>query len=291
MTDRPDDQPPGGYGAPPPGNGGYGPPPGGYGLPPGGGYGPPPGGYGPPPGGGYGPPQGGQPGYGYGPPSVGVGDAFNYGWLKFQQNVGPIVLAALAYFAAFIVIAVLWNVLFVSALAFGTDETGTPNGAGFAGLLVSGALMALAASLLAFLVQAGITRGALAITYGRRLEIATMFRVDGLGQVILASILIAIASAIGFLLCYVPGLIVAFFTQFTVHFIIDKRLSAVDAIKASFGFVNRNLGTIVVFYLASLVAYFVGTLLCGVGLLVAVPVVIIAQAFLYRRLQGEPVAA
>ncbi len=55
-------QPPGGYGPPPPPGGGYGPPPGG-----GGGYGPPPGG-----GGGYGPPP---PGGGYGgPPPSGGGN-------------------------------------------------------------------------------------------------------------------------------------------------------------------------------------------------------------------------
>lgn len=72
------EQPPGGYGGPPPGN----PPPGGYGPPgqPPGGYGPPgqpPGGYGPPgqPPGGYGPP--GQPPGGYGPP--GYGGPPNYG--------------------------------------------------------------------------------------------------------------------------------------------------------------------------------------------------------------------
>jgi uncharacterized membrane protein len=43
--------------------------------------------------------------------------------------------------------------------------------------------------------------------------------------------------------------------------------------------------------LLSLVAYFVGAILCGVGLLVAIPVVIIGQAFLYRRLTGGAVSA
>jgi uncharacterized membrane protein len=40
-----------------------------------------------------------------------------------------------------------------------------------------------------------------------------------------------------------------------------------------------------------MLAYFVGAILCGIGLLVAVPVVIIAQAYMWRRLQNMPVAA
>ena len=81
-----------------------------------------------------------------------------------------------------------------------------------------------------------------------------------------------------------------FFSQFFVHFALDKQLPAVEAIKASFAFVNQNLGTLIGFYLATIVAAFVGALLCGVGLLVAIPVIIIGQAYTYRVLQGEPVA-
>ena len=62
-------------------------------------------------------------------------------------------------------------------------------------------------------------------------------------------------------------------------------------IKASVAFVNANLGTLIGFYIASAIAIFVGALLCGIGLLAAIPVVVIAQAYAYRSLQGEPVAA
>ena len=40
-----------------------------------------------------------------------------------------------------------------------------------------------------------------------------------------------------------------------------------------------------------LVANTIGALLCGIGLLVSVPVSIIATAFAYRRMNGETVAA
>ena len=144
---------------------------------------------------------------------------------------------------------------------------------------------------LGYVVQAGITRGALALTYGQPLTVQMMFNPAMLGQVVIAGIIVGIAAAIGTVLCYLPGLIVIFFTQYVVYFIVDKQLSAVDAIKASISFVNANLGTLVVFYLASLLAFFIGAILCGIGLFVAVPVVLIAQAYTYRKLQGETVAA
>ncbi len=292
--------PPGGF--PPPSSGGYpSPPPSAYPPPPPTGYGAPSP-YSPPPGaqpyGAPGAPTYQAPGYGpaYGTPgqpghSVTVGDAFNYGWTKFQQNVGPILLAALAYIAVSTVLFIAWYVVVMGILIGSAGEDGEIGGGGAFGLLSVMALGGLAFAVLSFVLQAGITRGALAITYGQPLTVGTMFAFDGLGQILLASVIVAVAASVGYMMCIVPGLVVLFFAQFVVHFILDKRLSAVDAIKASAGFVNRHVGTMATFFIASLVAYFIGSLLCGVGLLLAIPVVVIGQAFLYRRLQGEPVAA
>ena len=47
----------------------------------------------------------------------------------------------------------------------------------------------------------------------------------------------------------------------------------------------------IVLFLASLLAVIVGLAVCLVGVLVAYPVVGIAAAFAYRKLQGEEVAA
>lgn len=301
----PGGQPPGGQ---PPGPPGGPPPPPGGGFPPpqqpaaGGGFPPPqqPGGFPPPqPGGGF---QPGPGGYGGASQRFSVGDAFNYGWTKFQQNVGPIILAALAYIALMVVIYIVWFFI-ISAIGLtsspttefnettGRFETTGGSSLGFFGVLLFTGLFMLVVTVLGYIMQAGITRGALAITYGQPLEVKTMLSADGLPQIIVASLLVAVATAIGFMLCYIPGLVVGFFSQFFVHFILDKRMSAIDGIKASFGFVNQNLGTLIGLYIAGAIAIFIGSLLCGIGALVAIPVVIIAQAYAYRSLQGETVAA
>lgn len=298
MSDTPQPPPPSGppAGGPPPG----GPPPGG--PPPGGPSGPPPGapppgGTGGPPPGGYGgfPPAGGRPPAGQEPYSIGA--AFNYGWAKFQQNLGPILLGLVAYIIIVGVITFVWSLL-TSAVFLPSSEdqmeallTGEGGGfVAFASLLYFG-FTAVIGFLGFVIIQAAVVRAALALTRGETIELQTLFRFDNLPQLFIGALLVGVLTGIGSILCYIPGLIVTFFTQFYVHFLIDQKISGVDAIKASFSFVNANLGTLIGFFLASLVAYIIGALLCGIGLLVALPVVFIAQAYTYQRLRGVQVAA
>jgi hypothetical protein len=224
-----------------------------------------------------------------------VGAAFSWAWNKFLQNLGVILIGILIYAAGVIVLTVFWS-MFMGAVfgisgALGQADPGAGVAAGLLGMMFSLAMTGLVAIVASFVVQAAVTRAALAIVHGRPVELGLLFETEGLAHVGLGAILLGIGTAIGYALCFIPGLIVVFFGQFFVFFVLDKQLTAVDAISASFSFVNRNLGSLVGFYLAAVVAMILGSLACMVGTLVAFPVVVLAQAYTYRRLQGEPVAA
>jgi uncharacterized membrane protein len=45
-----------------------------------------------------------------------------------------------------------------------------------------------------------------------------------------------------------------------------------------------------VLFLASILAFIIGAILCGIGLLVTIPVTIIATAYAYRLMTGQTVA-
>jgi uncharacterized membrane protein len=239
----------------------------------------------------------GEPGYGYGygqpayagggaaygqqPP--GLGDALTYGWEKFRANVGPILTAVVVYVVGSVVVfGLLYATIF--AAARGGD-------AGLAGALFVGAIMVVAITLLAFLVQAGLIRGALAITRGERPTTAHFFTTDKLAPVVGASLLVALATGIGSLLCYIPGIVVAYLTQYTLYFLIDKDMAPMDAIKASFNFVKDNLGNVIIWFIVSYLITIAGAILCGVGLIVAIPVSLIGTAYTYKKLTAQPVAA
>lgn len=254
--------------------------------------------YGQPAGNPYGQPPSGQPPYG-GPTSgepFSVGNAFSYGWKKFQANLGPILIAALVLLAAVVLLQII-QVIFTggSEVEFTIDpDTGaveTDDGGMLGGSIIASLFFGALSFLVQLVIQSGIVKGALDITRGKAISLSTMFQGIDFVQVVIASLILAVATMIGIVLCVLPGLAVMFFTAFTLYFIIDRGMSAIDAIKASVSFVMANAGTLIVFFLACIAAYIVGALLCGVGLLVAIPVVVIAQAFAFRTLQGEQVAA
>lgn len=232
-------------------------------------------------------------GYGGAPTSgYSVGDAFNWGWTKFQQNVGPILLGFLAIIIGALVVSFVWS-LIVGGLASSSNSSVVINLANGLGFLVNVALQTI--------IQAAVVRAGLALTYGRPIEVSTLFNMDNIVTILIASLIIggvsfvlsfvlAFLGILGLLLLFVTTLVVNFLTAWTVYFIIDKNLGAVDAIKASAEFAMANVGTLVIFFIALIAAFIVGGLACLVGLLVAIPVGFLAQCYTYRRLQGEPVA-
>ncbi len=253
-----------------------------------GGYGAPP----PPP------PPGDNP-YGQPPPNAySPTDAIGYGWNKFRASPATLLVPMIvAFIGLVVVVAIVQFTLFATALdthdctrtVLG-NEIQAQCGPGFMTRLVVNALGSAIILLVFQFLAAGLYRGALRVTDGHSFSIGELFQGWDKGQVAIAAILIAVATGIGTLLCYVPGLVVGFLTQFTLLFIVDKQMGAVDAIKASIRLVVDNLGSTILFYLLALVVTIAGACLCGVGLLVAYPVVLVGYAYTYRRLQGQPVS-
>lgn len=215
-----------------------------------------------------------------------VSKAFNFGWLKFQENLGPILMGTVLLVGAGLLIGILYFVVVGSIAQVGGDSD-----AGVAGILVSTALFGLALVALLYIIQAGIIRAAFAIVDGRPIEMSTLLGTRHLGAVIIGSLLVSLFASIGFFLLIVPGIVVLFFTQFFLFFIIGEDMAAIDGIKASFSFVNAHIADVVVLFIAVYIANTIGSLVCLIGLLVSFPVTVIAQAWAFRKLRATPRAA
>lgn len=263
------DLPPFGGGTPPP------PPPGGYGTPP-----PPP----PPSYGGYGaPPTGPQP--------YDVIEAVKYGWKKFAQNAGPFLIMGLLTLVVVGVLSTIGSVLGGDFDTSGTSGTqyGVSAGIG-AGFSVLGTIFNILANIVGVFLTAALTRGALDATEGRKVEIGAMFTRWNAGQILILAILVGIGTMIGFILCILPGLVLAFFTWFANYFVVGEGQGAIAAIKSSFRFTADNIGNLILLFLLAVVIVILGACACLVGLLVAIPVTTIAGAFTFKVLRGQPVA-
>jgi uncharacterized membrane protein len=106
---------------------------------------------------------------------------------------------------------------------------------------------------------------------------------------LVAVLLVSIFSAIGFLLCIIPGIVVIAMYQFVYLFIADKKMDFWPAMEASHAIVKQDYFGFTLFIVAAGLINLLGVLACAVGLLVTIPMTYMAITLAYRDLVGfEP---
>jgi len=231
------------------------------------------------------------------------GAAFSYGWEKFKEHWQAVLVALIIGFVIIVVLGVI-GYLIQSALT-STDAckvTSTNNGLRFSGgcgddgpgfftYLFASALFQFLILLGTSILQLFVIRATLMIMRGEPLDASKVMSTDRLGSYMVGAIIVGVLTFVGFILCILPGIAVGFFVLFWGYFLVDKGMSPIEAITASFNLVKDNLGPVFIFWLLTILITIAGAIVCGVGLIVAIPVVVIATGYMYKRLQGEPVAA
>ena len=228
------------------------------------------------------PPYGGYPQGGYTPaPASGqpfdLGAAFSYGWNKFQQNAGPL-------------IGVMLIVLVGTAIAFGIRFVVFNSTSSVFTALVFSAISQVIYFLIVGALQIGLYRAALAVTSGRPIVFSELYSSENIGPFLMTVFLYGLAVGVGLILCVIPGIVVAFLGFLAPFYVLDQNQSPVDALKSSFSTVQANLGAMVPFGILAFLVYIAGAIACGIGILVSAPVALIATAYVYRSLNGEPIA-
>jgi uncharacterized membrane protein len=216
---------------------------------------------GPPPGSAPPPPPGG--------PRLDIGAAASYGWKKFTQYPGQLILI-------FLVVFVVQGVF--QALSWAVDSFVAQAALGIIGFLV-GQIVAL-----------GIIRAALIVTAGGEPDVSQVFKTDKLGDYIVASILFFLMWVVGLFICFVGAIVVSVLFGFYGFYILDRGLGPTEALGASYRLVTGNLGPAIGLLIVAFLIYIVGVIACIVGLLVSAPVAVVMVAYGYRVLNGEPVA-
>lgn len=222
-------------------------------------------------------------------------EAFGEGWRLFTEQAGTWVLAGLV---AGIVIAVFYFVvialLFGSFLASAHAQTpaypampGSYGGPGVSPLASMFSFGALAGGLLLMvfiqIVMAGLMRMAVNQVKGEAIGIGDMFSaLDVAPAVVGVAIMVGIITMIGSYLCVIPGLIAGGLLMLALPLVVDHRAGAVEAVGLSFSTLKSEWLMAAVFYLVLTVIYVIGAILCGLGLLVTLPVAMLSIAVVYR---------
>lgn len=204
-------------------------------------------------------------------------DASRYigrGWELFQSNIGG--------FIGFTLICAL-----ISALLTGTSsgDSETANSL----LSTIGTIGSFIFSIISGPLYAGFTIVAFKLIKRQATQFGDFFR--GLSgnyflQLLLANLLVGIFVAIGTLLLLLPGIYLAVAYMLTVPLIVERKLGFWDAMEASRKIVTKRWFSFFGFGLLLLLMNIVGALLCGLGLLVTVPVTYSAIVAAYENIVG-----
>lgn len=138
-----------------------------------------------------------------------------------------------------------------------------------------------------FLATAGVIRGALYVTQGRKIGFADTFTGPYFGAFALTVLLIMVTFVAGLFLFVVPAIFAILLFQFAPFFALDRGLSPFQALKSSSRLVRMNWPLGIVVLLFSGAAYLISGLFWGIPTLLFLPLAALVSAYVYRTLQGE----
>jgi uncharacterized membrane protein len=205
-------------------------------------------------------------------PKFTIGEAISFGWDAAKRNVG-----------FFMIVFIIW--LVASGIPSGV-QSATKETAPFLSFVFG-----LAALVVGQVLWIGLTRISLKFADGEKPEIADLWTHYPLfWKFLLTGLLYALVVAAGLLLLIVPGVIWAVrFSQYT-FLVVDRGLSPVEALRTSAEITQGSRWALFLLFLVFSVVVFLGALAFGIGLLWAVPTVIVASGFVFRRLMPRAVS-
>lgn len=189
-------------------------------------------------------------------PQFQIGELIGQSWNIFSKNIGLLVGAIVLMYL--IIILGNW-------LTFG-----------LAGIVLQGPLMLGFVALVMGLIR------------GQAVEFNAFF--SGFQRFLpafMANLLISIFTAIGLLLCVIPGLFVSMIYMLTYFYMFDKKLDFWPAMEASRQTVMGSLGPWIVLWLVLVGINIVGAIPCGLGLLVTGPMSLIILGLAYAKVEGQ----
>lgn len=144
-------------------------------------------------------------------------------------------------------------------------------------------------TILQVILNMGILRITLLYVDGEQAEPHDLFACAHLFfRYFVASFAFVLLVVLGLMLFIIPGVVLALKFQFYDYFIIDKNAGIMESIERSGKITEGGLMDLFLFTLALFGINLLGALVLGVGLLISMPVSMLARAHVYRQLEAKP---
>jgi hypothetical protein len=206
-----------------------------------------------------------------------VGEAIRSAWEVYKANWAPLTLG---YGLTTLLGAIPGQI--APSLAFaGVVQEDTPK---YWALHVP---LTIVGWLLAEFFGAGFTLAALRATRSGRASFGDFFAAGGKFLVfVLSTMLRTAATVLGLLLFIVPGVIVSLGFANAPFYVLDQNMGPIASLQASWRSTEGQKGQMFALALAEIGIVFAGLLAFCFGVLVAVPVMVVARAIVYTRMSG-----
>lgn len=214
------------------------------------------------------------------------------GWKHFKDNLGLVLITGLVFFVVSILINLLAGVVPSSSLeeappfeiaeGISIPIPETPSGP-------IGVLVGIVTHLFELALGLGVSMFLLNIVRGDHAEVTDLFsKWEKTLHAFVAEILYGLIFILGLVCLIVPGIFFAIRLSQYQFAIVEKDLGPIEALKYSYRLTQDNCWSYIGFILLTFVVALAGLLALGIGLIAAIPVIMIANAVVYRYLHGGP---
>lgn len=199
--------------------------------------------------------------------------ALGEAWAMVQQQMGTWIVTAIIYLVVSLILNAISGI-FGPRVVDGQVSGGVP---------ILAFLLRIVTLVVVSIMLSGMYRMALKQLRGQSISPGDIFSAtDVLPAVVGASILSSIAIGIGTLLCIIPGIILAGLLMLTTPIIVDQRVGAIAGLTMSLNALKPHMISALIFIIVLGLIVLVSMIPCGLGLLVTLPMSVLAGAIIYR---------
>lgn len=197
-------------------------------------------------------------------------DAISYGFKQARAN--------LKFFIILLIIVVGANI--IPSIAGSFFESNNAPGLGFIATLISWALQ--------LTISIGMIYVALRLHDRKKTVYGDLFRhIHLIIPYFLASIIYSLIVIVGFILFIIPGIIWGIKFRYFPYLMVDRKLGPIDALKESSKITKGARWNLFFFGILLVLINILGALALLVGLFVTIPLSMMAEVYVYRKLAGK----
>ncbi|MGB4076488.1 MAG: hypothetical protein WBK28_02170 [Minisyncoccia bacterium] len=216
--------------------------------------------------------------------TLSVQESFSFGWRTFKARPWIFVQAALVLIA----ISIVFNIL-GSLLGAGAEADG--------GIALISVLLSLVLAVASLYVSITVNNMGFMSFYLKAhdalssVSLRDLWRPHPFWKFVLAIITLGVTVLVGLILLIVPGVIFSLMFFPTLYIVLERELGPIEAMKEAARMTKGNRWKLLLFGFAVLGINLVGALVLLVGLLVSIPVSMLATIHVYRTLANHTAVA